>query len=83
MKKLSFKNISLLIAAAVTSLGGCKKIDDLVIFRDPMAMDSQIWQQEAAVQYFLNDTYQFIMPVYPYEYTGNGFAMHLASDENY
>lgn len=84
MKKLSIKKAYLLIAAAaVTSLGGCKKIDDLVIFRDPMQMDPQIWQQEAAVQYFLNDTYQFIMPVFPYEYTANGFAMHLASDENY
>jgi starch-binding outer membrane protein, SusD/RagB family len=84
MKKLSIKNIYLLATAAlVTSLSGCKKIDDLVIFRDPQAMDSQIWEQEAAVQYLLNDTYAMIMPVFPYEYTGNAFSFHLASDENY
>jgi hypothetical protein len=84
MKKLSLKNISLLVAAAVaTSFGGCKKIDDLVIFRDPMAMDPQIWQQEAAVQYLLNDAYQFIMPNFTYEYTANNYNMHLISDENY
>jgi starch-binding outer membrane protein, SusD/RagB family len=84
MKKLSLKNISLLVAAAVvTSFGGCKKIDDLVIFRDPMAMDPQIWEQEAAVQYLLNDAYQFIMPQFTYEYTANNYNMHLVSDENF
>lgn len=84
MKKLSIKKLYLLATAAVvTSLSGCKKIDDLVIFRDPGAMDAQIWEQEAAVQYLLNDAYAFIMPVFPYEYTGNAFGFHLASDENY
>lgn len=84
MKKLSIKNISLLLAAAVvTSFGSCKKIDDLVIFRDPMAMDPQIWEQEAAVQFLLNETYQFIMPHFPYEITANNYLIHLVSDENY
>jgi hypothetical protein len=84
MKKLSIKKTYLLAATAViTSLSGCKKIDDLVIIRDPQAMDQNIWEQEAAVQYLLNDTYQFIMPVFPYEYLNNAFGFHLASDENY
>jgi hypothetical protein len=84
MKELSIKRIYLLITAAViTSLGGCKKIDDLVIFRDPLAMDPAIWEQEASVQYLLNDTYQFIMPNFTYEYTGNNYGMHLVSDENF
>lgn len=84
MKKLSIRKTYLLIAAAaMASLGGCKKIDDLVIFRDPMAMDPQIWQQEAAVQYLLNDTYQFIIPMFAYDYTTNNYGMHLGSDENY
>lgn len=84
MKKLSIKKIYLLATAAIlTSFGGCKKIDDLVIFRDPLAMDPQIWEQEASVQYLLNDTYQFIMPQFTYEYTGNNYGMHLVSDENY
>jgi hypothetical protein len=84
MKKLSIKNIYLLLTAAVvTSLGGCKKIDELVIFRDPLAMDPQIWEQEASVQYLLNDTYQFIMPQFPYEYTANNYNIHLVSDENF
>jgi hypothetical protein len=84
MKKLSIKNIYLLLTAAVvTSLGGCKKIDELVIFRDPLAMDPQIWEQEASVQYLLNDTYQFIMPQFTYEYTANNYNIHLVSDENF
>jgi starch-binding outer membrane protein, SusD/RagB family len=84
MKKLSLKNIYLLVAAAVvTSFGSCKKIDDLVIFRDPMAMDPQIWEQEAAVQFLLNETYQFIIPHFPYEISTNNYYIHLVSDENF
>jgi starch-binding outer membrane protein, SusD/RagB family len=84
MKKLSIKKIYLLFtAAALTTMSSCKKIDDLVIFRDPQQMDGEIWEQEAAVQYLLNDTYQFIMPQFPYEYSSNNYNIHLISDENY
>ena len=65
------------------SFSACKKTSELVQFRDPLNIDPQIWEQEAAVQYMLNDAYQFIMPNFMYEYTANNYGMHLVSDENY
>lgn len=61
----------------------CKKIDDLVIIRDPLAIDAGIWDDPSSVQYLLNDCYRFIMPNFPYDYTGNNYSIHLVSDENY
>lgn len=73
----------MLLITIVSAFSSCKKTDDLVRFRDPLNIDPQIWEQEAAVQYFLNDAYQFIMPNFVYEYTANNYGMHLVSDENY
>ncbi|GAB3018202.1 hypothetical protein GCM10027051_24100 [Niabella terrae] len=84
MNSLIFnKRYLLLLLAALYFISSCKKIEDLVIIRDPLAVDAGIWEEESAVQYLLNDTYQYIIPNFVYEYTGNNFGMHLVSDENY
>ncbi|WP_114792804.1 RagB/SusD family nutrient uptake outer membrane protein [Niabella yanshanensis] len=77
------KNYLLLAMLVVFGISACKKIEDLVMIRDPLAIDAGIWDDEASIQYLLNDSYQFIMPNFIYEYTGNNYGMHLVSDENY
>ncbi|MEI6950301.1 RagB/SusD family nutrient uptake outer membrane protein [Paraflavisolibacter sp. H34] len=84
MKPFFNKKACLGIAAGLLlAVGGCKKTHDFLNLRDPLAIDADIWNQESAVQYLLNDTYQFIIPTFPYDYTLNNFALHLVSDENY
>ncbi len=83
MKYLILKRISLLALMITFLLGACKKTSDLVILRDTEGVDGAIWDDEASVQYLLNDAYQFIIPEFIYQYTANSYAMHIVSDENY
>jgi hypothetical protein len=78
--------IALLLATAVLtgSLSGCKKTD--FILPDHNAMDERLWQEEGAIQLFLNGTYSVIMPDYPFE-TQNFSSSNIpwyfwGSDEN-
>ena len=75
--------LAMLAVAGIFTWNACKKIDDLVIIRDPLAIDAGIWDDESSVQYLLNDCYNFIIPNFPYDYLANSFGMHLVSDENY
>lgn len=72
---------ALTIAAAVSLMAvftGCKK--DFFDLKDRNALDSQIWDNEGAIQFLLNDTYDVVMPEFPYEYTANNVI--YASDED-
>jgi hypothetical protein len=74
--------------AVVLSLAACKKTSDFLVIEDPLGIGSDIWEQPNAVQYLLNDTYQFIMPTFPYQVftdaAGNAnYTLFWASDENY
>lgn len=71
------------LLALVCALGSCKKTEDFLLLRDRDGLDSRIWEEEGAVQYFLNETYNVIMPDFCYQYNANNYTIHLASDENY
>lgn len=64
----------LLIAPA----SGCKK--DFFDLKDRNGMDSRIWNNEGAIQFVLNDTYDVVMPEFPYEFAANN-ALY-SSDED-
>lgn len=83
MKNTS-KNLIYLIAITMiaTSLS-CKKTEEFLRLRDPDGVDAQIWEEEQAVQYFLNETYNLIIPEFYYQYTANNHSIHLISDENF
>lgn len=73
-----------LLAIGITIAGsGCTKTSDFLNLRDRDGIDAAIWEQEGAVQYLLNETYDMIMPDFAYQYTGNNFLIHLVSDENF
>ncbi len=65
----------LLLSASVTA---CKK--DFLEIEDRNGMDSRIWNNEAAVQFLLNETYDLIMPEFPYNNASNNIL--YASDED-
>ncbi|MES2777396.1 MAG: RagB/SusD family nutrient uptake outer membrane protein [Bacteroidota bacterium] len=77
------KLICLVAIVATFAIGGCKKTSDLLLLRDTEGVDAQIWEEEAAVQYFLNEAYNMIMPEFIYQYTANNHNIHIVSDENY
>ncbi len=72
---------ALTIAATISLIAvftGCKK--DFFDLKDRNALDSQIWDNEGAIQFLLNDTYDVVMPEFPYEYGANNVI--YASDED-
>jgi starch-binding outer membrane protein, SusD/RagB family len=83
MTMKTHKIICLLVILITSVCTGCKKTSDFLLLKDRGGIDAQIWEQEGAVQYFLNETYDLIMPEFAYQYTINNHAIHLASDENY
>lgn len=83
MKKTIYISLYLLTGLTAGLFSSCKKTEDFLRLRNREGLDAQIWEQEGAVQYFLNETYNVVMPEFYYQYTGNNFAIHLATDENY
>lgn len=88
MKLFSYKKNWLLGIAALLSVSSCKKTSDFLKVEDPLGIGADIWDQPMAVQYLLNDTYQYIMPTFPYQTFTDAsnnvnYAMFWASDENY
>ena len=81
--KYNFKKTIYMAAIAAAALSGCKKTADFLQLDDTQGVDAKIWEEEAAVQYFLNDSYQMVMPEFIYQYTANNFAIHFVSDENF
>lgn len=77
--KFQYKK-ALTIASAISllAMSGCKK--DFFDLKDRNGIDSRIWDNEGAVQFFLNDTYDVVMPDFPYEYSANNLI--YASDED-
>lgn len=74
------------LALSVTGtllLAGCKKADDFFQLRDRGGIDAAIWDNEGAIQFYLNEAYDKIIPPFPHEYTLNNFEIHLATDESY
>lgn len=78
--KYQFKKVFTLAAAVslIVVFAGCKK--DFFDLKDRNALDSQIWNNEGAIQFLLNDTYDVVMPEFPYEYPANNVI--YASDED-
>lgn len=62
----------------LASFSACKK--DFFEMEDRNGMDSRIWDNEAAIQFLLNDTYDVVMPDYPYEVAANNVL--YSSDED-
>lgn len=83
MKKNINKSIYVLALGIIMAGTGCTKTSDFLNLKDREGIDARIWETEGAVQYLLNETYDMIMPDFPYQYTGNNHAIHLVSDENY
>ncbi len=83
MKKNIFNLHIALALCVLTVFSGCKKQDNFFEIRDRAGLDAAIWESEGAIQFFLNEAYDVIMPDFPYQYTANNYAFHLASDENY
>jgi SusD family. len=83
MKKNLNISIYILAVGIIMAGSGCKKTSDFLTLRDRNGIDARIWETEGAVQYLLNETYDMIMPDFPFQYTANNFAIHLVSDENY
>lgn len=73
---------AIIVLPLLLTLGGCKKTSDFLELVDHQGVDSRIWDAEGSVQYFLNETYQVIMPEFPYQNTNNNNAITWASDEN-
>ena len=79
MNNLNIKALKLAAAFLITiSFISCKK--DFFESVDHGALDARIWDNEGAVQFSLNKTYDLIMPEFPYENTQ--FNMFFASDED-
>ncbi|WEK17710.1 MAG: RagB/SusD family nutrient uptake outer membrane protein [Candidatus Pedobacter colombiensis] len=66
------------LASLVTAFTGCKK--DFFDLKDRNGMDSRIWDNEGAIQFLLNGTYDVVMPEFPYELAANNVL--YASDED-
>lgn len=79
--KLRF-SIQLLALGLLAFPVSCKKTSDFLQVVDHDGVDSRIWDAEGSVQYFLNETYQVIMPEFPYQNTVNNNAINWTSDEN-
>lgn len=78
--QLKFTIKSLIVAALISTVfSSCK--DDYFLLPDRNGMDARIWDNEGAIQYHLNDTYDVVMPDFPYEVSANNIL--YASDENY
>jgi len=78
MKNLNIKGIKLSVAFLISiACFSCKK--DFFDSIDHSGLDARIWDNEGAIQFSLNKTYDMIMPEFPYENTQ--FNMFFASDE--
>ncbi|QPH40240.1 RagB/SusD family nutrient uptake outer membrane protein [Pedobacter endophyticus] len=67
-----------IMAMLTICISSCKK--DFFDLKDRNGMDSRIWDNEGSIQFLLNDTYDVIMPDYPYEVTADNVL--FASDED-
>jgi hypothetical protein len=83
MNKMLYNKIFTISVSCLLLLACSKKSDKFFQLRDRGGIDGAIWSNEGAIQYHLNEAYDVIMPVFPYEYTINNYGIHLASDENY
>ncbi|WP_207510968.1 RagB/SusD family nutrient uptake outer membrane protein [Longitalea luteola] len=81
-KTINISKYLLAIGIAVAG-SGCTKTSDFLNLKDREGIDAAIWEQEGAVQYLLNETYDMIMPDFTYQYTANNYNIHLVSDENF
>lgn len=81
--KTKFKNnhtikavLGLLIVGAVAT--SCKK--DFFDIKSRNSIDSDIWNSQGAIQFFLNDTYDVIMPKFPHDFPANDY-LYAADDD--
>lgn len=75
-------SIQLLALGLLVMPVSCKKTSDFLELADHDGVDARIWDAEGSVQYFANETYQMIMPEFPYQNTANNNGITFASDEN-
>lgn len=76
-RKLLVGTMSAVIA--LTTFSACN--DKFFELQDRNGMDAGIWNNEGAIQYHLNDTYDVTMPDWPYEISARNVL--YASDENF
>ncbi|RXK83319.1 RagB/SusD family nutrient uptake outer membrane protein [Filimonas effusa] len=82
MKRKLYTSIKILALPLLMTLHGCQKTSDFLEVVDHDGVDGRIWDGEGSVQYFLNETYQVIMPEFPFQNTANNIGITYASDEN-
>lgn len=79
MRSINMKIVKIVFGIfTVLSFLSCKK--GFFDTPDRAGIDAEIWNNEGAIQYSLNKTYDMIMPEFPYENTQ--FNMFFASDED-
>lgn len=79
MNNINIKVAKLVLAVfTLTSFLSCKK--GFFDTPDHGGIDAEIWNNEGAIEFSLNKTYDMIMPEFPYENTQ--FNMFFASDED-
>lgn len=77
-KRYNLKALAFLVMLAVAATS-CKK--DFFDLKNRNAIGSDIWNSEGSIQFFLNDTYDNIMPRFPYSVPANNFM--YATDEDF
>lgn len=80
MKHIIGKNHIGMLLLLCISIAACKK--NALELTDRGGLDGQLWNNEGAIQYYLNEAYDRIIPPFPGEYTTNNFEIHLATDES-
>ncbi|MEJ6981246.1 RagB/SusD family nutrient uptake outer membrane protein [Pedobacter sp. P351] len=77
--KLNFKRRTVLtFFLAVLGLASCNK--EKFLLPDRMGMDQRLWENEGAVQLYINGIYNLVMPEWPFETAG--FNIMYLSDES-
>jgi len=83
MTYYKFSKLAGLLLISALIMSGCKRGNEFFELRDRGGIDAAIWDNEGAIQFYLNEAYDKIMPLWPHEYTSNNYEIHLATDESY
>ena len=78
-RNIKLKKYTSVIMLLTLSFVACKK--EFFDLKDRNGIDSRIWDNEAAIQFLLNQTYEVVMPVFPYEVSAENYL--YASDVDY
>jgi len=78
IKHIFSRKILITACVAALAISSCKK--EQFLLPDRMTMDQRIWDNDGAVQLYLNGIYNVVMPDFPFEVAG--FNIMFLSDES-